>query len=735
MIKRTKKVMAAIIVAMMVVTTTSYTVFAADDDKWTEATKGEAWNQWCEKWETIKNDWTQLSLTPGEDATQLNFAWYSVTGEENPSVKVSRNSDMSDSKTFNGNQSSAVPGYVSNKVTVNGLEENTTYYYSYGTNDNWSEAVKFQTQSTDKFGFILVGDPQIGSSSGNIASGETTEQGQDNATRNDTFNWNNTINKALGQMPNASFILSAGDQIQSRNKKAVGIEALEYTGNEIEYAGYLSADALTSLPVATSLGNHDAVSGNYSYHFNNPNASSLGSMSDKLGNSINGDYYYRYGNTLFIMLNTNNTNTAEHKTLIEEAVAENEDATWRVVTLHQDIYGSAEHSNEPAIAELRYNLVPIFEENKVDIVLTGHDHAYARTQILKGGRLSEGSSLMDEDKFDEIAEEEYKEGNLSTDEEYLSYLEMIGDEDAIVSDLSVRGNNISNPDGILYITAGSSTGSKYYNNLARKQAYIANRWQEYAPTFSTINIDDVSLSISTYRTDTMEKIDDTVTLVKSVEYENLVQIIEESEEKVVEKEKYTSSTWEAFEATLKNAQEAVAGSNISEEVVTEVYGNLKAAMDQLVLRGDVVELESEIEIAEKLVEGAVEGTEEGQYPKEAKEVLVVAINTAKAVCSSNDSSQAVIDEALEKLKAEIETFKSKVVVKKPATGGTGNNNGSTNNNTSTSNNNTSTSTNKPSSDVKTGDSSNVMVYGILGLAIVGLAGLGLGANKKKNIVK
>lgn len=733
MIKRTKKVMAAIMVAMMVVTTTSYTVFAADDDKWTEATKGEAWNQWCEKWETIKNDWTQLSLTPGEDATQLNFAWYSVTGEENPAVKISRNSDMSDSKTFNGNQSSAVPGYVSNKVTVNGLEEKSTYYYSYGTNDNWSEAVKFETQSTDKFGFILVGDPQIGSSSGNIASGETTEQGQDNATRNDTFNWNNTINKALGQMPNASFILSAGDQIQSRNKKAVGTEALEYTGNEIEYAGYLSADALTSLPVATSLGNHDAVSGNYSYHFNNPNASSLGSMSDKLGNSINGDYYYRYGNTLFIMLNTNNTNTAEHKALIEEAVSENEDATWRVVTLHQDIYGSAEHSNEPAIAELRYNLVPIFEENKVDIVLTGHDHAYARTQILKGGRLSEGSSLMDEDKFDEIAEEEYKDGTLSTDEEYLSYLEMIEDENAIVSDLSVRGNNISNPDGILYITAGSSTGSKYYNNLARKQAYIANRWQEYAPTFSTINVDDVSLSISTYRTDTMEKIDDTVTLVKSVEYGNLVQIIKESEEKVVEKEKYTSSTWASFEATLNNAQEAAAASNISEEVVTEAYGNLKAAMDQLVLRGDVAELESEIEVAEKLVESAVEGTEEGQYPKEAKDVLVAVINTAKEVCSSDDSSQAVIDEALEKLKAEIETFKSKVVVKKPATGGTGTNNGNISGGST--NNNTSTSTNKPNSDVKTGDSSNVVVYGVLSLAVVGLAGLGLGAKKKKNTVK
>ena len=739
MIKKTKKIMAVMMVAVMVVTTNGYNVFAASNDKWTEATKGEAWNEWCEEWETIKDDWTQLSLTPGNDATQINFAWYSVIGEENPGVRVSKNYDMSDSQIFTGNQSSAVPGYVSNKVTVTGLEENSTYYYSYGTDDNWSEAVEFKTQSTDKFGFILVGDPQVGSSADGIASGETTEQGQDNATRNDTFNWNNTINNALSLMPNASFILSAGDQIQSRDKKANQTEALEYTGNEVEYAGYLSPNALKSIPVATSIGNHDAISGNYSYHFNNPNASSLGAMSS-LGSGINGDYYYRYGNTLFIMLNTNNTNTAEHEELMKEAIAANEDATWRVVTLHHDIYGSSEHSNEPAITELRYKLVPILEENNVDIVLTGHDHAYARTQILKGGKLSEGSSLMDEDKFDEIAEEEYSSGILSTDEEYLTYLETIEDKDAVVNDLSVRGNNISNPDGILYITAGSSTGSKYYDNLARQQAYIANRWQEYAPTFSTINVDDVSLSISTYRTDTMEKIDETVTLVKSVEYGNLVEIIEEAESKVEKKENYTSSTWEAFEATLYNAQEIAEETNINEEAITEAYGNLKAALDQLVLRGDVAELESEIAVAEKLLENAVIGTEEGQYPQEAKDTLLVAINTAKEICYSDNSSQSVIDEALVTLKTEITKFESKVIVKDSSTDSTdsnnGNNsngnadNGSGNSNSGSTNN---TTTNKPNTNVKTGDSSNVLVYSILSLAVIGLATLGL--KKRKNIVK
>lgn len=47
---------------------------------------------------------------------------------------------------------------------------------------------------------------------------------------------------------------------------------MNYGSNEREYAGYLGAEALTSLPVATTIGNHDSVSNQYSLHFNNPNA-------------------------------------------------------------------------------------------------------------------------------------------------------------------------------------------------------------------------------------------------------------------------------------------------------------------------------------------------------------------------------------------------------------------------------------------------------------------------------
>lgn len=120
-----------------------------------------------------------------------------------------------------------------------------------------------------------------------------------------------------------SFIISAGDQVNKTGKP-----------KEEEYAGYLSPEALTSLPVATTIGNHDSLNADYSYHFNNPNATDYGTT------QAGGDYYYSYGDGLFIVLNTNNYNVAEHKQAIAEAIASDPDAAWRIVTIHQDIYGS-----------------------------------------------------------------------------------------------------------------------------------------------------------------------------------------------------------------------------------------------------------------------------------------------------------------------------------------------------------------------------------------------------------
>ncbi len=123
-------------------------------------------------------------------------------------------------------------------------------------------------------------------------------------------------------------MISAGDQVNKTGKP-----------KEEEYASYLSANALASLPVATTIGNHDSLNADYAYHFNNPN-------NTENGKTAAGGDYYSYGQGLFIVLNTNNYNVAEHQKTIEEAVAAYPDAAWHVVTIHQDIYGSGlDHSD------------------------------------------------------------------------------------------------------------------------------------------------------------------------------------------------------------------------------------------------------------------------------------------------------------------------------------------------------------------------------------------------------
>ena len=237
------------------------------------------------------------------------------------------------------------------------------------------------------------------------------------------------------------------------------------------------------------------------------------------------------------MLNMQDTNVAEHKQFIEEAVAAHPDKTWRIVTLHQDIYGSAEHSNEPEITNLRYSLVPYFEENDIDVVLTGHDHAYSRSEILKGGQKTVEYT---DDEFDEQLEKDMDAGedpetrfeapgNIQDDttdeaeQKYLSYLNSIMDKDAVRTD---DEEVVVNPDGILYMTANSSSGSKYYDLVPRQQSYIAGRWQEDVPTYSVVEIDSTTFTIATYRTDNGEQIDKTFTIVKTDEtlpYEDVAE--------------------------------------------------------------------------------------------------------------------------------------------------------------------------------------------------------------------
>ena len=557
------------------------------DASQTEAAQNGAWEAWSEEWETIKDDWTQVSMSPGSDETQMNFAWYSKEGEPAGFV-YGTNSDLSGGQSAEITQTAAQTGYVSNKVTLEGLQPGTTYYYRV----EGKEIESFTTDDdTSSFSFVFVGDPQIGSS--NEEKAKTPEDiqkpafltAQSEAVRNDTFNWNYTLERAYAKTGNtASFILSSGDQIQTNAEKVE-----DGTVSEMEYAGYLSPDIMKSVPVATTVGNHDADNANYTYHFNTANLSGLGD-----NGYVGGDYYFTYGGALFIILNTQDTNVSEHKQFIEQTVAANPDCKWRIVTLHQDIYGSAEHSNEPEITNLRYSLVPIFEENDVDIVLTGHDHAYSRTKMLKGGQSTTGFEYTD-DEFDEQLDKDLDVGdstetryeapaNIQDDttdpaeQRYLEYLHSVMDDEAVLE--LTDGQDVAiNSEGIMYLTAGSSSGSKYYDLVPRQQTYIASRWQQDVPTYSVINVTETTLTLNTYRTDTDEAIDTQFMLVKSADHSQLADLISQAE--ALSADDYTADSYGVMQQALEAAKAVNDDAEATTEELTNAYTALKSAMDAL----------------------------------------------------------------------------------------------------------------------------------------------------------
>ena len=378
--KTGKKVMAGTLAAIMV-SSAAMTAYAATEH-WNDGSQGATteWTQWKTDWETVKNDYEKVSVNIGADETQLGFAWYSKTVEQ-PKVRIAKKEDMKDATEFTGTQVSinieALDGYFSNKVTVKNLEKETQYYYQVFKNGEWQKVESVKTGNPDSFSFLYVGDPQIGASKGQPQNGEALTAGSgaaNTAARNDAFAWNRTLEIATAQNPGVNFIISAGDQVNKTGQ-----------AKEEEYAGYLSPAVLAGLPVATTIGNHDSLNPDYTYHFNNPNATENGKT------QAGGDYYYSYGAGLFIVLNTNNYNVAEHEKTIQEAIASAPDAAWRVVTIHQDIYGTGlDHSDTDGMI-LRTQLTPIFDKYDIDVVLQGHDHTYSRSKLLYGDGQTHGT--------------------------------------------------------------------------------------------------------------------------------------------------------------------------------------------------------------------------------------------------------------------------------------------------------------------------------------------------------
>jgi 3',5'-cyclic AMP phosphodiesterase CpdA len=383
-----------------------------------------------------------ITLQPGGDETTMNFCWHSVSGSS-PAVQLAAGAGQDGTLpagyiTFKGTAASATKGWYTDKVTVTGLAPETEYVYMVANGTETSGVFTFTTGSASSYGALFLSDAQIGAS-GSVSA--------------DKAAWENTLANALGRYPGTSLILSGGDQVDY------------YL--ESEYDAFLASPLLRSYPIAPAVGNHENLGSSalHASYYNEPNESATAGVTN-----AGGDYWFKYGNTLYIVLNTNNTNAAQHDGFIGKAIAADPGRTWTVLMFHQSVYSSAQYASSSSTLALRKSLVPVIDKYDIDVVLSGHDHCYTRTYQMLGGSPAKAQTT-----------------------------------DAL--------GRAVNPTGTVYITSDSASGSKYYDMKTTPEPYAAVRLQPGAPTFTALDVAGGVLTMTTYRADTMAVID-TYSIVK-----------------------------------------------------------------------------------------------------------------------------------------------------------------------------------------------------------------------------
>lgn len=390
-------------------------------------------SEWDAYWESVKGDNTQIALTVGKDESELNFNWHSQRKLAIPCVRISKNCDMSDYEQFNGYFTLAENDMQTNRVTVTSLEPNTKYYYEYAlSNEEWSEPQFYRTMSATSFKAVLVGDIQCGIN-------------EDDYGKNDATKWNTLLNYALKNNSDTSFLISCGDQTQTGKSSS-------------EWAATLSPMAMRNLPMATCVGNHDNKGGYYKYYVNNPNT-----YMSAIPNKTGMPYYFRYGDVLFVSLNSTSFDVMTNYNVIEKAVSENPDAKWRVAVLHHDIYGTGHHACDNDNYLLQGEFSAMMDKFDFDIAFTGHEHYYGRSYNMLNNK---------------------------------------------VVDLDYSKNYTTDPDGTLYITTASASGKNRIYDEEFNHYWMNYSYMSPDLVYSTVEFTENEFKLKTYSVDSEKMIDE-----------------------------------------------------------------------------------------------------------------------------------------------------------------------------------------------------------------------------------
>lgn len=300
----------------------------------------------------------------GDPATSMALTWRTDTTIHESVARIARNqpgiflpdSSVSVTGTYTDVQGDGIIARY-HSVYFTGLTPETGYAYCAGSGSAASEWFTFTTAATDvsPVTFLWLGDSQ-----GSISL------------------YSRVIRQAFRSEPEAAFMIFTGDLVDG----GAGSELLDDEWGEwYKAAGFITA----VLPVLATPGNHEYyVPGDRQKRELNrywrPGFTLPENGPEGLEETA---YSVDYQGVRIISINSNEMvrDTEYTKAQVQwvEEQLKNNPCRWTVMMFHHPLFSTAARRTDTTFRDL---LKPLIDRYGVDLVLTGHDHTYARGVIM-----------------------------------------------------------------------------------------------------------------------------------------------------------------------------------------------------------------------------------------------------------------------------------------------------------------------------------------------------------------
>ena len=348
-----------------------------------------------------------LNVTTGENpAHEVGISWQTSLGVESGEVIIGKSEDLSDGTPFEAQGKEILTTlntferlYKAWGAHVTDLEPDTTYYYKVGQGSSYSEIKSFKTAP-------LSGDLTI------AFYGDV--QGSFNK-------FPDTVNALKALYPDVDLSLLAGDVADN------GHIYSDWEAIDANMGGLISSGIW-----AATIGNHDSYfdAQTFTSYFYGPENGTYDTARN---------YSFEIGDIAVFNLDTESRDYdpgfTEQISKMREVFGSS-DKKYKIVLMHRSAYPL--NYDEADVRALH----TVFDELKVDLVLSGHDHICSRT-VMQGG------------------------------------------------------DKVSYPFGTQYVIGGTSTGSKYYTPDTGRP-WLNVYYQKQNPVFSVLKLENGALKFETY---------------------------------------------------------------------------------------------------------------------------------------------------------------------------------------------------------------------------------------------